>query len=174
MRGDKRNSFRSLTLSLVMAGVLIAGSSQALGVITLLDPTSLTKYTDPLFIMPAAVPSGLLNGQPLYDLSVSQFQWQFSSQLPTAAVWGFNNTMPGPSFVVQSNQMIHVRYTNNLVNEFNDSLAHILPVDTTLMGVAGVPDARMVTHLHGGHDEAASDGGPWRWFSPDPAAPPTE
>ncbi|MCB0534570.1 MAG: multicopper oxidase domain-containing protein [Lewinellaceae bacterium] len=84
------------------------------------------------------------------------------------SVWGYalgNNTptYPGPTFVAKKNEPIDVRWENHLPN------THLLPIDyslhiahpTTWIG-QGIP---AVTHLHGGHTEAASDGHPDAWYT---------
>jgi spore coat protein A len=98
-----------------------------------------------------------------------------------AALWGYASpatgqgaTYPGRTFVVQAGTPITVRFANALVDGWGLPIAqHLLPVDTSVhwafshmdMGIAdiGVP---LVTHLHGGHTESASDGLPEFWFTP--------
>ncbi|MCX5683567.1 MAG: multicopper oxidase domain-containing protein [Planctomycetota bacterium] len=176
----------SLFLVLTAGVLLCAAGAPAWGqVIPLLDPLSLTKFQDPLYsvLSNIAAPDDDYNGLALYDINISQFKWNFSSQGALAngtTVWGYgykdtngviHNSMPGPTFVQQSGVPIAVRYTNNLVDEDGNALKHILPLDTTLMGVAGVPENRTVVHLHGGHLPGIYDGGPMNWFSSDPSAP---
>ena len=137
----------------------------------ILDPNTLTKYIDPLPILNVITPSGALDEDDLYDMSITQFSQQLHSQLSPTTLWGYNQTYPGPTFEVSRNEKIHIRWTNNLRDSNNDSLRHLLPYDTTVHG-AGTqfPEARVVTHLHGGVTEAKSDGYPEDWFSPDPSA----
>jgi len=185
----RRESLGFSSLFLVLsAGTLLcaAGASAWAGDIALLDPLSLTKFQDPLYsvLSNIAAPDDTYGGVPLYDINISQFSWKFSSQGVLnngTTVWGYgykdtqgviHNSMPGPTFVQQSGVPIAVRYTNNLVNNIGNALAHFLPVDTTLMGVAGMPENRTVVHLHGGHVPGIYDGGPYNWFGSDPAAPP--
>jgi len=174
MRRVKGQSVTGLLARVAVALLLICatGSALAATVIPMLDPSTLTKFQDPLFIMPTAVPTGTLDGNPLYDVDISQFQWQFSSQLPKATVWGYNGSMPGPTFVVNSGQPISVRYTNNLVNNVGNALAQFLPVDTTMRCTTNLPQNRTVVDLYGGHVPASMDGCPWNWFGSDPAAGP--
>jgi spore coat protein A len=152
-----------------------------------LDPTTLTKYVDalPNPLNNVISPTGTLDGAPLYEVSISQFQKQLHTQLPATTLWGYNNSYPGPTFDVDRGDEIKVRFTNNLVDGMGQPLEHILPYDATLHGTvpgeAGghgghsegppYPQARVVTHLHGGVVNAASDGYPEHWYSPDPAAP---
>jgi len=88
-------------------------------------------------------------------------------------VWGYGFvgsgvSYPGPTFVAYENQPITVRW-NNLLPAYNfphGPGAHLLPVDPNVHIAhsvqGGVP---LVTHLHGGHTESASDGLPEAWFT---------
>jgi spore coat protein A len=90
--------------------------------------------------------------------------------LPTP-VWGYgragtNVSYPGPTLVARRDHPVEVRWDNRL------PAGHLAPVDTTLhwafshngrsIAEAGVP---AVAHLHGGHVDAAFDGGPEQWFT---------
>jgi spore coat protein A len=156
-----------------------------------LDASTLTKYLDPLPnpLVNVIAPSGMLDGVPLYDVSISQFQQQLHSQLPPTTLWGYNGTYPGPTFDVNRGQPIKVSWTNNLVDDMGQPLKHLLPYDPTLHGAdypgahmghdggehgefSDYPQARTVTHLHGGVVDQMSDGYPEHWFSPNPNAAP--
>lgn len=152
--------------------------------VTLLDPASQPKFMNP--VPNALHPSFLFRGnnarnRPNYEVGMYQFEQNLGlvdpgSGAPLATtVWGFGDresrrSFPGKTFEVQSGDPITVRWTNNLPN------AHLLPVDTSLhwcyslpgydgysIGANGVP---VVTHLHGGHSESASDGLPEAFFTP--------
>jgi len=86
-------------------------------------------------------------------------------------VWGYGRTgadvsYPGPTLVARRGRPIRVEWSNRLPRR------HLGPVDTTLhwafshnglsIAEAGVP---AVAHLHGGHVDAAFDGGPEQWFT---------
>ena len=70
---------------------------------------------------------------------------------------------------------VQVKYTNNLKDATGNLLTkHLLTVDPTVVGAMGGamgndPEIRIVTHLHGGHVDAASDGHPNAWITNDPA-----
>jgi spore coat protein A len=147
-----------------------------------LDASTLTKFVDPLPRLAdnLITPTGDRDGAPLYDVTISQFQQQLHSELPPTTLWGYNGSFPGPMFDVPRDQAIHVRWTNNLVDDSGQPLPHFLPYDPTLHGAAPVghaghgapyPQARTVTHLHGGVTNEQSDGYPEHWFSADPSAP---
>lgn len=141
---------------------------------TLMDPLSLTKYLDPLPnpLDNVVSPVGTMDGMDLYEVSITQFSQQLHSQLDPTTVWGYNGAYPGPTFDVQRNVPIKVNWINGLVDGTGTPLPHLLPVDTTVHGAGPqFPEARIVTHLHGGVVEPESDGFPEYWYSADPNAP---
>ncbi|MDZ8055623.1 MAG: DUF4114 domain-containing protein [Aulosira sp. ZfuVER01] len=89
-------------------------------------------------------------------------------------VWGYSyegknqNIFPGPTFVAQTDVPIKVRWENDL-----PKTGHLLPVDRSIHIAQPVQNTLengyvpTVTHLHGGHSEAASDGAPEAWFTQD-------
>jgi spore coat protein A len=146
----------------------------------LLDPSTLTKYVD---LLPnpqdnPIAPTGMLDGADYYEVSIGQFTQKLHRDLAPTTLWGYNNSYPGPLFNVNAGSTIKVKWTNNLVDALGQPLEHLLPYDTTLHGAGGgshgmggsVPQARTVTHLHGGIMSAGSDGYPEDWFSADPNA----
>jgi spore coat protein A len=85
-------------------------------------------------------------------------------------LWGYNGTYPGPTIVARSYVPLDIRWTNGLVDDDNVPLPHLLPVDTSIhwampdnWPACGVP---LTAHVHGGHNESASDGLPDSWFTP--------
>ena len=172
---DSDSGVRRLFLvivSLSTASVLAAKSALAMAV---LDPTTLEKYVDPLPnpLDNIIEPVGMTNGIPDYQISIGQFAQKLHRDLPATTLWGYNASYPGPTFNIERGQEIRVTWTNNLVDEQGQPLEHLLPYDVTLHGADhnAVPQARTVTHLHGGIMPANSDGYPEHWVSPDPAAP---
>jgi spore coat protein A len=150
----------------------------------LLDPVSQPKFVtpvpnalDPGFIFQ---PDDTLGGDPYYEVGAYQVQQDLGLVDPDGnhlltTVWGYGKnqasaTYPGRTFVVQKDQPIDVRWTNDLVDGNGNPLPHLLPVDTTLHWAdpAGWPESGvpLVTHVHGGHSESASDGIPEAWFTP--------
>jgi spore coat protein A len=110
-----------------------------------------------------------------YEIAVRQFRgWVglvdplTEARLDTV-LWGYDGRYPGPTIEARRGEPITVRWTNALVAD-GRPLAHILPVDRSIhlaLARAGAPaGVPLVTHLHGGHVEAASDGDPEAWFSP--------
>ncbi len=82
-----------------------------------LDVSTLTKYLDPLPIPEPIQSTGMLDGVPLYEVSVSQFTQQLHSQIPATTLWGYNGSFPGPTFEVNRDETIKVRWTNDLSNQ---------------------------------------------------------
>jgi spore coat protein A len=141
----------------------------------ILDP-----QTQPKFVNPLPIPS-VIDGRNggTFTVSISQFKQDLGLINPATGhpmlttVWGYNGTYPGPTIVARKDVPLHFYWSNDLYNPSTlKPLPHLLPIDTSiewaLSGVShwkkyGVP---VVTHLHGGHTEAVSDGGPLAWFTP--------
>lgn len=149
--------------------VLNVGQSLSAQIITtLLDPLSQTKFINPLprpAVLQPTVPGG--NN---YLVSITQFEQHLGLFDPSGAplmttVWGYNGSYPGPTIEAFKDEPVTVTWKNELVED-NNPLQHLFPVDETLINYNlsfGIPT---VTHLHGGHTEAASDGNPQAWFTP--------
>ena len=152
-------------------------------------PPLLDPLTQPKFVNPLPLP-GLIDakGGGSYSVAITQQQQQLGIYDPvsnaplTTTVWGYNGSYPGPTIEALKGAPIDVTWLNSLVDGAGNPLPHLLPIDTSVHwafndhanGQAsysieedGVP---VVTHLHGGHVEAASDGGPDAWFTPGFAA----
>ncbi|HSP77561.1 MAG TPA: multicopper oxidase, partial [Myxococcaceae bacterium] len=92
-------------------------------------------------------------------------------------VWGFGRqgqpvSYPGPTLVARRDVTSFVQWHNSLPRYARPpSKAHLLPVDTTIHLAMPSPEppvgVPVVTHLHGGHTESASDGLPEAWFTQD-------
>jgi spore coat protein A, manganese oxidase len=155
-----------------------------------LDPLAQPKFVHPLPnpLAPGFVfqPDGTVPGpngpENLYLIGMFQTRQDLGlvdatgQPLPTT-VWGYGKsaataTFPGRTFVARRDTPINVYWANGLVDELGRPLPHLLPIDETLhwampmmppYPASGVP---LVTHLHGGHTESASDGLPEAWFTP--------
>jgi len=86
-------------------------------------------------------------------------------------IWGYGQpgqtpTYPGPTIVAYEGTAIKLNWQNNLPLD-----GHLLPVDTTLHWAVSAKKpledgwVPTVTHLHGGHSPAGSDGLPEQWFT---------
>ncbi len=142
----------------------------------LLDPAMVPKFVNPLPIPGVMEP--IEPGGSHYEVSMSQFDQDLglglvgeNGETMTTTVWGYNGSFPGPTIEARRDDPITVLWKNDLVDENDNPLPHLLPVDTSIhwahpeggLEEAGVP---LVTHLHGGHTESASDGLPEAWFTP--------
>jgi spore coat protein A, manganese oxidase len=140
----------------------------------LLDPLTQPQFANPLPI-PAVIDAR--NGGQFY-INITQFGQNLGLVDPTTRVpmvtqvWGYNKTYPGPTILARKNIPINVFWNNKLVNASNKPLPHLLPIDISIDWAFsgnnswqkyGVP---IVTHLHGGHTESASDGLPNAWYTP--------
>lgn len=164
--------FCRLVVFAVVSGNLTICVRHARG-LQILDPTTLTKYLDPLPnpLSNVISPVGVDGGIDLYHVEISQFTQTLHSQLPPTTVWGYNGTYPGPTFNVDSGVPIKVDWVNKLIDGTGTPLPHILPYDDTVHGAwSGFPQSRIVTHLHGGVVEPESDGFPEYWYPGDPNA----
>ena len=87
----------------------------------------------------------------------------------TTPVWGYGEGRPhspGPTLEVRAHHPVEITWVNALPRE------HLLPLDTTAhwaftgtdytVAEHGVP---AVVHLHGGHNDASSDGHPDAWYT---------
>src|SRR5215204_2354157 len=147
--------------------------------ITMQAQNLLNPRTQPQFVNPLPIPSVIdaRNGG-TFAISISQFQQNLGLVNPTngqpmiTTVWGYNRSYPGPTLLVKKDVPIDIFWLNNLIDASNKPLPHLLPVDesipwaftgTTNWQKYGVP---IVTHVHGGHSESASDGLPLAWYTP--------
>ena len=56
----------------------------------------------------------MYKGRPFYDVCMIETLHKFHRDLPKTKVWGYNGLVPGPTFNVEKNQPIYVRWANNL------------------------------------------------------------
>jgi spore coat protein A, manganese oxidase len=144
-----------------------AGAAVALGSNGLWLPTrrtqaqaSLTPFVDPLPVPPVIAPSGTLNGQPLFNVTMQAITRQLHRDLAPTPLWGYNGLYPGPTFETTRGAPINVKWMNNLPS------TQMFPIDDTLHGdEPGQPQVRTVVHLHGAKVEPDSDGYPEAWFT---------
>ncbi len=159
-----------------------------------LDPISIPKFVEPLIIPPVMQPADQQDGDGTvkYEIAARQFEQQvLPTGMPKTTVWGYGKTGDAasfnfPAFTVETrtDQVVRVAWANQLVDDpDSDSpqyLPHLLPVDTGmhwanpagLMEMRGETSERyygpvpLVTHTHGAHVQAHSDGFPEAWWMP--------
>jgi spore coat protein A len=152
----------------------------------LLDPVAHPKFVNPLPnpLHPSFIfaPDSTMGGEDHYEIGIFQFQQSLGLVDPmgnplTTWVWGYGKdaataTYPGRTLQVTKDHPVNVLWTNDLLDAAGSPLGHLLPVDISVhwsspmdppYPASGVP---VVTHLHGGHTESASDGLPEAWFTP--------
>ncbi len=126
-------------------------------------PILLAPFVDALPLPSTAVPtSGFPGGAATYSIPIREFAKLLHRDLPPTRMWGYNGQYPGPTIEAFRNQLVTVTWVNDL-RDATGALRqhHYLPVDMCLHGPMQEGDApRLVTHLHGAHIEAASDGHP--------------
>ncbi len=103
-----------------------------------------------------------------YTLDIAQFTDQLHPDLPNPTrLWGFGQVGRTPFrhlggvIAARRGTPVQITFRNRLPP------THILPVDPTIMGVAGNQNNRADIHLHGGLVPWTSDGGPHAWWDPD-------
>jgi spore coat protein A len=150
-------------------------------------PIVLTPYLDALPIPPIATPvSGSPGAAATYNLTAREFEQQFHTQLPPTRVWGYHDGIspvlhtPGPVVIARTGEPVTVNWINDLRDFATNALRtdHYLDVDTLQDGdgevcIMGAEDnAKIVSHLHGGHVPAIYDGYPEDSYLPgDPPVP---
>ncbi|MBC5994996.1 multicopper oxidase domain-containing protein [Pontibacter cellulosilyticus] len=155
----------------------------------LLSPAAVPKFVNPLPLVRPVPGPGVIDaragGNPL-EISITQIEQDLGLGLGVKTkVWGYNGQYPGPTIVARKNVPVQVYWLNQLTTGNNGTgayLPHLLPVDVSIHWALrdyideediddwetelGVP---IVTHLHGGHTESASDGLPEAWYTPNGA-----
>jgi spore coat protein A, manganese oxidase len=132
----------------------------------------LTPFVDPLPIPSIARPAGRRPNParpdttvPFYRIEMKEFAARFHRDLKPTRQWGYDGTVPGPTFEIQSGQEILIEWANRL------PVKHFLPIDHHIHGAeADKPEVRTVTHLHGGKTPPDSDGYPENWYVPGKSA----
>ncbi len=148
-----------LLISFAFIGTLLSAQT------VLLDPVIHPKFQNAVPIPSKINVSGTTTTMQLGQTS----QWlglmspTKKGQLKTN-VWGYGKnpgqiSFPSPTLVANANSVSYVEWINNLPT------THLLPVDLTYHKARPLKGIPAVTHLHGGHSEAASDGDPDAWFT---------
>jgi len=127
-------------------------------------PIVLEPFVDALPRLSIAQPAtGAPGGAAHYEIEIVELQQQLHRDLPPTRVWGYGGSFPGPTIEARTGAPVSVVWRNNLrvFETQQPRTTHVLAVDTCLHG----PDMNgsvplTVTHLHGGHVGADSDGYP--------------
>jgi spore coat protein A len=162
---SRRAFLRHSGLALAGLGLETRAGASTAGQAPELDPGTLTPFVDrlPIPALARAVstrpnPENPHEQIPYYRIAVQEERVKIHRDLPATRMWCFDGSFPGPTIETQSRRGMIVEWENRLPAK------HFLPVDHTLHGAeAGLPEGRMVVHLHGGRTPADSDGYPEDW-----------
>ena len=75
---------------------------------------SLTPFVDALPIPDGIRPSGSLDGDPLFLVTIQVIKQKLHRDPPPTTLWAYNGQYPGPTFEAQRGTPIAVRWMNNL------------------------------------------------------------
>jgi len=139
---------------------------------TAIDPTTLTKFVDPLPLPQIAKaseyrahPSIPKLKLPYYRIAIQPTTAKIHRDLNPTRQWSYGPSSPGPAFETRSGEGILVEWANQLPTN------HFLPIDHHIHGAdAGKPQVRTVAHLHGAKTAPESDGYPEDWQVPGKSA----
>lgn len=142
------------------------GIFQGFGTACASDTCPLVPFVDALPIPAIAQPViGEPEGEATYDMPIVQTTQQLHRDLPPTTIWAYDGTFPGPTILASKELPVTVRWINDLRDEQgNFRTDHYLDVDQCPHGAGD--EARIVTHLHGGHIPAEVDGYPEDWVLP--------
>ena len=152
-------------------GSALAGGAPVVGA-----SPPLTKFVDalPNPIGPAFTytPQALIGNVSYYEIPMRAFTQQLHRDLPPTYLWGYGGTFPSRTIEAVVGKPIRVRWRNDLVlpDPKRGIIGDVHPLAGSIDrvnvdGVAGNPDQRIATHLHGGHVPWTSDGGPKSWYT---------
>jgi spore coat protein A, manganese oxidase len=160
--------------ALMLPTALGASRARAQGATRLAGASYTPKFTQQLRRPPRIDMNGLGN---LASIDIEQFEQQVLVGYPKTKLYGYGSSLgrpswPGPTFEAMSNRRARVLWRNKIKTTGDWPNCHLLPVDESLhMAMVESPDMLKgiptVTHLHGSHVEAASDGYPEAWFTRD-------
>jgi spore coat protein A len=137
-----------------------------------LNLESIAKFVDPLPVPPIAKSQGMkpVRGRPSvqanhYRIAMREISAKLHRDLPPARLWGYNGSVPGPTFEMRRGEGAYIEWVNELPSK------HFLPIDYRLHGAErGKPQVRAVTHVHGATVAPADDGYPENWYVPGKSA----
>lgn len=136
--------------------------------VPLINPTSLTRFVDPLPIPAVARASDQRTHPaypgrtlPCYRVTMRECKVRLHRDIPATPLWGYNGQFPGPTIEARRGEPLLVEWINGLPPK------HFLPIDHTIHGAEREkPEVRAVTHVHGARAPAKSDGFPDDWYTP--------
>ena len=106
-------------------------------------------------------PTDVKRRLPHYRIAMRQSAIQFHRDLKPSTIWGFEGSLPGPTFETRSGEGILVEWANEL------PARHLLSIDHKIHGAErGKPEVRAAVHMHGAKTRPESDGYPEDWIVP--------
>ena len=170
----KRRQVMKAALAASSIGLLAgrSGDAVAWGSYSTVQPPATTPFVEPLPVSGPKQPVAFLNppaqefaavGEAgrdphqrwstfppvkFYQIQVLEATHSFHRELPAQPIWGYDGTLPGPTFVARVGEPIVIRFNNMLSN--------------TAYGF-GSPE--ISTHLHNGHVPSESDGYAGNYYS---------
>ncbi len=129
------------------------------------QPLRIPGLDIPLATPDTSPPAWVQPGATHYTIDIGQFTDELHPDLPNPTrLWGYGqrDQFKHLSGIVATKRgdPVQITFRNLLPPD------HILPVDATIMGVAGNQNNRTDVHLHGGRVPWTSDGGPHAWWDP--------
>jgi FtsP/CotA-like multicopper oxidase with cupredoxin domain len=205
MRSRRPSWKRARSLSAVLVLILASAAVATAQVLVqpapvpggTLDPTTITKYVEPLTIPPAMPKAGVVGRDiDYYEIAARPFQQQILPPgLPKTTVFGYGavqdpSTFHYPAFTIEAdvNEPVRVKWVNDLKDATGKFRSHLFPIDQTLHWANPPQDCidgthrsdcrgksqqpyqgpvPIITHLHGAHVKPDSDGYPEAWYLPD-------
>jgi spore coat protein A len=136
--------------------------------VPLLNPTTLARFVDALVVPPVLKPRGLRThaaypgkSLPYYRVGMRAFSAKLHRDLAATPMWGYEGLSPGPTIDTRRGEPFLVEWANELPT------AHFLPIDHGIHGAeADKAAVRTITHVHGAHVPAVSDGWPEAAYPP--------
>jgi hypothetical protein len=95
----RRRKFLKLAGGAAGAGIVLGGGGLSfLSARRAAAQVSLTPFVDALPVPGVISPSDMLDGEPLYRLTMQVFRQKLHRDLPPTTLWGYNGMYPGPTF----------------------------------------------------------------------------
>ena len=120
------SGYKAVVPPALLAACAIAGTAGTIHAATRLDPSTLTKFIDPLPIPGVMPPLSTWGGGAFYVIGMAQVQQQLHGQLPPTTVWGygplnnqggFDATYPARTIETMRNKKVLVQWENDLPSE---------------------------------------------------------
>ncbi|HEY4016200.1 MAG TPA: multicopper oxidase [Polyangiaceae bacterium] len=133
-----------------------------------LHPDTLARFVDPLYVPPVLTssetrpdPSDPASTVAFYRVAMREALVHVHRDVPPTRMWGYEGSVPGPTFEARSGRGVLVEWRNELPTR------HLLTIDHTLCGAGrDRPDVRSIVHVHGAKVPPRSDGYPEDWYTP--------